>query len=184
MGTFGFRLKAGGIIGSVLDPVEASINLALAIAIYAAAVSTAVGGWQVFAWWWQRRTRIEVDPFRSVSRDHRLERTFDHVLVKVVNRSDHGVRLMGLTWCQKGSRATRSPLEYLDGSKLPLVIGPRDSCLLGVEAEFLRGFDLTEPVIVAARLSAGGHADSKPTMLHRRGWPPGAGPFAGDEDAP
>lgn len=154
------------------------MNVALAIAIYAAAVSTSLGCWQIFSWWWQRRTRVEVDAFRNVVlfRDGRPE--LDHFVVYITNRSDHPVRVLDVSWRPRDSETSRIAVEYQSEVRPPVEIPPRDSTQMSVGAGLLSGCDLSQPVIVSARLSNGNTACSKPVMLNRRGPPEGVDPFA------
>jgi len=96
------------------------------VAGYAAIVSTAGLAWQVISWSLARKNRVTVE-VRFGMLDYPTG-LVDAVLVRVVNRSDHTVRVTGVGLdLQDGSGRTLNQTAIPEGATLPDPVASHDA---------------------------------------------------------
>lgn len=141
------------------------------VAGYAAVVSSASLAWQVWSWHLARKNRVEV-----VIRFAFLALTsgvVDAVSVKVINRSDHTVRVTGAGLdLQDDSGNQLHQKQVVEGADLPGAVASHDSgstffLVDAIEQE--AGIDTYAPIVGFAHLATGETVKSKPTTIRTRG---------------
>lgn len=139
------------------------------VAIYAAAVSTASLGWQVWNARRARRPHVEVALSHTVyiPPTGSAEST---VQIDVRNRGDIPVQVASVGVRTKG-RATMLAAPRRGESTLPGEIHPRDAGFTYFPTDELSSLDLSRPLVGWALLSTGEHIDSKPMKLLARALP-------------
>lgn len=144
------------------------MDATIAIAGYAAIVSTAALGWQVYSWRDQRRSHVAVEARFALAILPDSDPAAKVVAIGVANRSDHPVRVTGAGLdLQDDSGYQLHTFGQFPGATLPGVVSPRDSAsaFLPLEKVEEEGIDITEPVTAWARLATGELVKSKPTRL-------------------
>ncbi len=137
------------------------------IAGYAAVVSSAALGWQVYSWRHQHRSHVDVEARFALAVLPGSDSPAKVVAIGVANRSDHAVRVTGAGLDLQDGSATSCIISGSFLGRPPGTVAPRDSAsaylpLDQVEAE---GINITEPVTAWARLATGELVKSTPTPL-------------------
>lgn len=138
------------------------------IAGYAAVVSTAALGWQVYSWRHKRQSHVDVDARLALAFLPDSDSPEKVVAVSVANRSDHPVRVTGAGLdLQDGSGYQLHHVGQFPGSTLPGMVEPYDSAsaFLPLEQIEAEGIDFSRPVIAWARLATGETRKSRPRSL-------------------
>lgn len=140
------------------------------VAGYAAVVSTTSLAWQVISWHLARKNRVTVQ-VRFGMLDYPTG-LIDAVLVKVINRSDHTVRVTGVGLdLQDGSGRTVPQVRIPEGAEIPGAVASHDSGSTHFVAEALAkeaGFDIYGKFVAFANLATGETVKSKPTTIRTR----------------
>lgn len=142
--------------------------LTVIIAAYAALVSSAGVGWQIYSWRQTHKTRVRVTVANAVI--PLLHGDVQRVVsVGVVNDSGHQVRVTGFgLLANDGSGQQLFFISPVPGSSLPGVVQPHDS---GTGLNDWRGLfgapiDFSRPVEAFAMLASGERVRSKPVTLY------------------
>ena len=139
------------------------------VAIYAAVVASATGGWQAYTWHRDRavRVRLHVDLAEPVGGNGPSV-----VLVTLTNDSAFPVR-----WMQAGFDTQDQSDQFVmiglppqvaeHFEPLPRVVNSHDAATTGIEAAALAawGFDLTQPLVAQATLANRQQIRSDPKTL-------------------
>jgi hypothetical protein len=141
-----------------------------ALAVYAAVVATAGGGWQVYSWWRDRGVRVRLDASYGVG----VGGASDLIFITLTNDSSFPVR-----WTQAGLNLQDGSKQFAlvglggwvsSGYELPATVPSRDSHQTAVPADEVVGWgiDLYRPIVAQARVGTGQVVKSKPKTLLSR----------------
>jgi hypothetical protein len=136
------------------------------IAIYAALISTAVLGWNVYSWVQSRRTRLSVNISNAIMGEPLG--TLHVLAVQATNRGDHSARVtsFGLEANDDSGRQLVF-VNPVNGSTLPGPIAPHDSGTGYQPIDTINPaeVDLRKPVVAFVQTADNGRYRSKPARL-------------------
>ena len=142
--------------------------ITLAIAVYGAVASTLAIAWQVYAWRHERQTRVTVRASMGMTLG---DQVVDAVIVEIVNRSDHVVKVNAVEFeLQDGSDRRLALTSFPREAPIPHEIGPRDSYQTWCRPDDLtsNGFRLDRSLVVRIRLGDNTVIRSKAKALFKR----------------